>query len=174
MPNVVRCVAFSRAAGVPAPHDEEIAAIAFEIDDQTAEDLAVAIERIREAPGVLDACQIPVYGKKNRLATQVQVLARLDAADAVADLCLAQTTTLGVRIARVWRRTLPRAGVETAGNVRVKVAERPGGQLTAKAEMDDVARVAADRTHRQDARARAETQALDMTRLHEPRDRRDD
>ena len=174
VPNVVRCLAFTHASGVPAPLDEEIATLTFEIDDQTAEDLAVAIERIREAPGVLDAGQFPVYGKKNRLATQVQVLARLDAADAVADLCLAQTTTLGVRIARVWRRTLPRGVVETSGNVRVKVAERPGGQLTAKAEMDDIARVAGDRTQRQEARARAESQALDMTRLHEPRDRRDD
>jgi uncharacterized protein (DUF111 family) len=60
------------------------------------------------------------------------------------------------------------------GNVRVKVAERPGGQLTAKAEMDDIARVAAERTQRQDARARAEAQALEKTRLHEPSDRRDD
>jgi uncharacterized protein (TIGR00299 family) protein len=174
VPNVLRCLAFTHATGVPAPLDEEIATLAFEIDDQTAEDLAVAIERIREAPGVLDASQLPVYGKKNRLATQVQVLARLDAADAVADLCLAQTTTLGVRIARVWRRTLPRAVVETPGDVRVKVAERPGGELTAKAEIDDVARIAGDRTQRQEARARAEAQALDMTRLHETRDRRDD
>lgn len=174
MANVVRCVAFTHAAGVPAPLDEEIAAIAFEIDDQTAEDLAVAIERIREAPGVLDVAQVAIYGKKNRLATQVQVLARLEAADAVADLCLAQTTTLGVRIARVRRRTLPRAVVETTGNVRVKVAERPGGQLTAKAEMDDVASAASDRTQRQDARARAEAQALDMTRLHGLHDRHDD
>ena len=174
MPNVVRCLAFTPAEGVPGPLDEEIAALTFEIDDQTAEDLAVAIERIREAPGVLDACQIPVYGKKNRLATQVQVLARPDAADAVADLCLAQTTTLGVRIARVWRRTLPRAVVETSGGVRVKVAERPGGQLTAKAEMEDIARAGGDRTQRREARKSAESQALDMTRLHEPRDRRDD
>ena len=174
MPNVVRCIAFGHAAGVPAPLDEEIAAIAFEIDDQTAEDLAVAIERIREAPGVLDVAQVAVYGKKNRLAAQVQVLARPDAADAVADLCLAQTTTLGVRIARVRRRTLPRAVVQTAGGLRVKVAERPGGQLTAKAEMGDVAGAGADRTQRQDARARAEAQALDMTRLHGHPDRRDD
>lgn len=174
MPNVVRCIAFAHASGVPAPLDEEIATLTFEIDDQTAEDLAVAIERIRQAPGVLDAGQLAVYGKKNRLATQVQVLARLDAADAVADLCLAQTTTLGVRIARAWRRTLPRAVVETSGGVRVKVAERPGGELTAKAEMEDVARVAADRTQRQEARARAESQALDTTRIHDTRDHRHD
>jgi pyridinium-3,5-bisthiocarboxylic acid mononucleotide nickel chelatase len=174
MPNVVRCIAFAPASEVPAPLDEDIATITFEVDDQTAEDLAVAIERIREAPGVLDASQVAVYGKKNRLATQVQVLARPGAADAVADLCLAQTTTLGVRIARAWRRTLPRAMVETSGGIRVKVAERPGGKPTAKAEMEDIARVAGDRSQRQEARTRAESQALDMTRIHEPHDRRDD
>lgn len=172
IPNAVRCIAFTHSARAPTPLDEEIAALTFEIDDQTAEDLAVAIERIREAPGVLDACQLPVYGKKGRLATQVQVLARLEAGDAIADLCLAQTTTLGVRIARVRRRALARSVVETCG-VRVKVAERPGGERTAKAEMEDIARAAGDRTQRQEARRRAESQALDTTRIHEPGDRGD-
>jgi pyridinium-3,5-bisthiocarboxylic acid mononucleotide nickel chelatase len=175
VPNMVRCLAFTHAAGMPAPLDEEIAMLQFEIDDQTAEDLAAALDRIRQAPGVLDASQVAVYGKKNRLATQVQVLARPEAVDAVADLCLAQTTTLGVRIARAWRRTAARTEVQAAlpEPVRVKVAERPSG-ITAKAEMDDVARIAADRTQREEVRRRAESQALETTRLHDPRDRRDD
>ena len=176
MPNVLRCLAFAPSARLPAPLDEEIAALQFEIDDQTAEDLAVALERIRAAPGVLDASQLPVYGKKGRLATQVQVLARLEAADAVADLCLAQTTTLGVRIARVWRRTAMRAVVETAvpEPVRVKLAQRPTGEVTAKAEIEDLARIPGDRARREEARRRAEAQALEQAKPYEPRDRDDD
>jgi uncharacterized protein (DUF111 family) len=176
MPNVLRVLAFTHSSALPGPLDEEIAQLAFEIDDQTAEDLAVALDRIREAPGVLDATQIAVHGKKGRLATQVQVLARLDAADAIADLCLSQTTTLGVRIARVWRRTAMRAMVETAvpETVRVKVAQRPTGELTAKAEIDDLARIPGDRSKREEARRRAEAQALEQSKPYDPPDRRDD
>jgi uncharacterized protein (TIGR00299 family) protein len=166
LPNMLRVVAFAHAASAAPLHDEEIAAIAFEIDDQTAEDLAVALEHIRQAPGVLDVSQLAVYGKKNRLATQVQVLARMEAANTVADLCLEQTATLGVRISRVWRRTAPRAIVEAhvPDAVRVKVAERPSGAVSGKAEMDDVARIAAGRAEREDVRRRAEQRALETVR----------
>ena len=176
VPNVLRVLAFTHSTPLPGPLDEELASLAFEIDDQTAEDLAVALDRIREAPGVLDASQIAVYGKKGRLATQVQVLARMDAADAVADLCLAQTTTLGVRIARVLRRSAMRAIVETAvpETVRVKIAQRPAGELTAKAEIDDLARIPGDRAKREEARRRAEAKALQASKPYVPRDRRDD
>ena len=174
IPNMLRVVAFTPSPVVPSPQDEEIATLTFEIDDQTAEDLAVALERVRQAPGVLDVSQAAVYGKKNRLATQVQILARVEAVDAVADLCLAQTTTLGLRIARAWRRTALRAQVETAvpEPVRVKIAARPSGEITAKAEMDDLAHIPGDRAAREEARRRAEAQALDAARPYE-RDRDD-
>ena len=159
IPNVLRCVAFAEAT-VPGPLEEEIATLAFEIDDQTAEDLAVALDRIRAAPGVLDVAQFAAYGKKGRLATHVQVLARPEAVDALADLCIAQTTTLGVRIARAWRRTALRTHVESNG-VRVKLALRPDGQLTAKAEMDDLAAIPGDRERREEARRCAEHDAID-------------
>ena len=174
--NMLRCLAFTAASPATSPRDEEIAALQFEIDDQTAEDLAVALDRIRQAPGVLDAAQMAVFGKKGRLATQVQVLVRPEAADEVADLCLAQTTTLGVRISRLRRRTLARAHVEpgAADAVRVKVARRPGGAVTAKAEMDDLAQVPGDRARREEVRGRAQSQALESTRAHEHADRSDD
>ncbi|MEO7743184.1 MAG: LarC family nickel insertion protein [Usitatibacter sp.] len=174
IPNMLRVVAFTRSHALPARPDEEIAMLQFEIDDQTAEDLAVALDRVRQAPGVLDVGQVAMYGKKNRLATQVQILARIEAVEAVAELCLAQTTTLGLRISRVWRRTALRAQVETSvpENVRVKIAARPSGEITAKAEMDDLARIPGARAEREAARRRAETQALDAASPYE-RDRED-
>ena len=165
VPNVVRCIAFTAVSSVPSPLEEEIATLQFEIDDQTAEDLAVALDRIRALDGVLEVYQAALYGKKGRLSTQVQVLARLDAADRVADECLSQTTTLGLRIGRMWRRTLARAGVES-GEVRVKLASRPTGRISAKAEMDDVARAGTTRTQREEARERAEREALDKAKPH--------
>ena len=172
VPNVLRCLAFSPTAAVPSPLDEEIVALTFEIDDQTAEDLAVALERIREAPGVLDACQLAVHGKKGRMATQVQVLVRPESVDAIVRECLSQTTTLGVRIARLWRRAALRVQVTTARGVRVKVAERPGGEITAKAEIDDLARAGRDRGEREAARGHAEAEALEATKPYAP-DRKD-
>jgi uncharacterized protein (DUF111 family) len=92
----------------------------------------------------------------------VQVLARLDAVDTVADRCLDQTTTLGLRIARASRRVAARASVEVAvpETVRVKVAARPSGEVTAKAEMVDLARIPGERARREQARALAEAEAL--------------
>ncbi len=175
LPNMLRVLAFTAAASNLVLQDEEIAAITFEIDDQTAEDLAVALERIRQAPGVLDATQLAVYGKKNRLATQVQVLARPEAVNAVADLCLEQTTTLGVRIAQARRRTAHRETVETRvpEPVRVKVAERPSGAVTGKAEIDDLARIPGGRAQREEARRRAEASALEHAKSDEHRRRND-
>lgn len=159
IPNLLRCIAFEPAAAAGAAGDEDIATLHFEIDDQTAEDLASALEGIRAARGVLDASQLAIVGKKGRLATQVQVLVRPEYVDEVAAFCLAQTTTLGLRIGAARRRTLERAQVDAHG-LRVKVARRPDGQRTAKAEMDDVAALGGDRASREEARTRAEETAL--------------
>jgi uncharacterized protein (TIGR00299 family) protein len=165
IPNVLRCLAFG-AARRPADGTDEVAALQFEIDDQTAEDLAVALDRVRATPGVLEVYQAPVFGKKGRLATQVQVLAHPDAAERVAELCLAETATLGLRIARLARRTLARRHSRTADGVRVKLAARPDGALSAKAEMDDLARAPGARAGREAARERAEREALGKAAEH--------
>ncbi len=176
IPNIVRCLAFARSGALPDTTGDEIAALQFEIDDQAAEDLAVALDRIRASTGVLEVYQAAVYGKKGRLATQVQVLARIPEAERIAQLCLAETSTLGLRIARVARRVLARAEVEAiAGEgVRVKVAARPSGELTSKAEIDDLARIEGGRGAREDARRRAERRAIDIVTGHGERNREDD
>ncbi|MGE0718647.1 MAG: LarC family nickel insertion protein [Alphaproteobacteria bacterium] len=144
---------------VAAAHEDEIAVLRFEVDDQTPEDLAVGLDRLRAEAGVLDVLQAPAFGKKGRMTVQVQLLARAEAADAVADRCFAETTTLGLRMERVRRRILPRAMAEEAGPVRVKIADLPDGRRTAKAEMADVA-AGGDRVGRAGLRRHAEAAAL--------------
>lgn len=170
--NVLRSLLFTETPVPGGALDEPIALLQFEVDDQTAEDLAVALDRLREMPGVLDACQVAVYGKKGRLGTQVQVLAREEQADEAADACLVQTTTLGVRISRLHRRRVPR-DERDVGDVRVKVAQRPDGTVTGKAEMDDLARIPGDRAQRESARRRAEETALGAKNGDGPRRKRD-
>ena len=141
--NCVRVLAFDeaaeKAAARPAEH-RTIAVVEFEVDDQSAEDLATGLDALRAEPGVLDCVQGPVFGKKGRMMTHVRVLARADALDAVAAACFRETTTIGLRHGLVEGRALPREAVTVAvagRDVRVKTVARAGGR-TAKAEADDL------------------------------------
>ena len=163
MSNVLRLLAFEPLEAQEAASDR-ITVCGFEIDDQSPEDLAVALDRIRALDGVLDVVQAPVFGKKGRLGAQVQVLAQTGARARVIDEVFAQTTTLGVRWHEVNRTVLARDAVrvhEGGGTVRVKRARRPGGGFTVKAEMDDVAALAGGRAAREQVRNEAERAALD-------------
>lgn len=154
MSNVLRLLVFDEEAAAP----DRVGVIQFEIDDQSGEELAAALEAIRADAGVIDVIQSPVFGKKGRMMAAIQVLARPDALDAVSDLCFRQTTTLGLRSRIEARAILPRQGVTTASGIRVKLADRPGGR-TAKAEMDDAA-AAESQSARATLRRDAEAEAL--------------
>ena len=158
MSNVLRLLAFERQdAGL---RSEPVSVLAFEVDDQSGEDLAFALEQVRALEGVLDVTQSVVIGKKGRMAARIQVLARPSAAHSAIEACFEQTTTLGVRHQVVERTVLARSAhqVEVDGlPVRVKAAKRPRGAVTAKAEMDDVAQATGGRAARERLRAAAES-----------------
>lgn len=135
--NVLRLLAFDGPVRAPAVQVDQVTVLGFEVDDQTPEDLAQGLQRLRECDGVLDVSQHPVMGKKNRLATGVQLLVRPDRAEQAAHECFVQTTTLGVRLHTVQRRLLARVESTSSRGVRVKLVQRPSG-LSAKADIDDV------------------------------------
>lgn len=140
--NVLRVLALERAPSGSMRAAERVAVCQFEIDDQTPEDLAVALDRLRAGPGVIDVVQAPVMAKKGRLATQVRVLARPAVLDDVLDACFVETSTLGVRWHLVERAVLARSERVEARDgreVRVKTAIRPDGDRTEKAEIADLA-----------------------------------
>lgn len=124
--------------------NEMTAEINFEIDDQTAEDLAMGIDHLRNFDGVLDVIQAPVFGKKGRLATHIQVLASLDKVEQVINECFNETTTIGVRWHKVYRKVLPRqmqsVRIEDQ-DVFVKSVSRPGNIMTAKTDIEGVSGV---------------------------------
>ena len=141
--NCVRALVFDTAAASPANSHRELAVISFEVDDQSGEDLATGLERVRATPGVHDVVQMPAFGKKSRLAVHVQVLAAPGALDVAIDACFRETTTIGLRTHLVQGRALPRrfATVEVDGQpLTVKLVERPNTagvpSLTGKAESD--------------------------------------
>ncbi len=158
--NALRVLAFDMDV---VPTADEVALLAFEIDDQTAEDLALGLDRLRACAGVLDVVQSAVFGKKGRMATQVQVLAQPQRLAEIVAACFAETTTLGVRHQLLGRSVLERSEVSVAVDagavVQVKLARRPGGELSAKAGSDDL-RAGGDRTGRERLRRASEAAAL--------------
>ncbi len=136
--NALRVLVFEPAGAATGHRD--LAVIAFEVDDQSAEDLACGLDRLRRHDGVHDVVQWPAFGKKGRMATHVQMLARPEALDDVTEACFRETTTIGLRTQIVRGLVLPRRRRDVAlddRSVRVKLVERPGG-LSGKAECDDV------------------------------------
>jgi uncharacterized protein (TIGR00299 family) protein len=154
VPNLLRVRRYVLQAGVAA--DEEVVVIEFMVDDQSPEDLAVALDTLRDRQDVLEVLQSPAVVKKGRLGHTIQVLAT--SLDSVADACFQQTTTIGLRYRMENRKVLERREVAVTDGVSVKIVERPGG-TTAKTDMDDIRRHASDHQQRELLRRRLETQA---------------
>jgi pyridinium-3,5-bisthiocarboxylic acid mononucleotide nickel chelatase len=158
IPNVLRVLGFKggQSAG-------DVLVIEFDIDDQSPEELATGLERLRLAPGVRDVATFQGIGKKGRWLQAVRVIADPGHRDAVVVAVFDETATLGVRLRREERAVLARHTVvvdDDSGSVRVKVAERPG-RRTAKAEADDIAA----RGQGAEGRARLRRAAIDRA-LH--------
>lgn len=159
--NCVRVLRFDPVEQAPGFAADAVLVVECEIDDQSGEELALALDRLRAHPAVLDVVQAPVFGKKGRMMAQLRLLARPEARDEVLRLCFAETTTIGLRHSVQARAVLPRRMVEVAAGdrtLRVKAVDRPGGR-TAKAEADDVAGLAGHAARR--ARRRAAEDAVE-------------
>ncbi len=172
--NCLRVLAFEPAARAeaagPFAH-RELGVVTFEVDDLSAEDLANGLDHIRAMPGIHDVVQSVVFGKKGRVATQVQVLVAPDRLDDAIRLCFAETTTIGLRFHKVQGAALPRGFdkvIVDGHELRTKHVTRPDGSRTAKAEASDVS---AEPGHASRLRLRREAEVLALARLDdkEPR-----
>ncbi|MEM7446458.1 MAG: LarC family nickel insertion protein, partial [Pseudomonadota bacterium] len=141
---------------------DQVSVLRFDIDDQTAEDLALGLDRLRQVNGVIDITQATAIGKKGRSVAQIRMLVVPSQADEIAEQVFCETTTLGLCLERLERRVLPRQQSEPLPGLHAKRAARPSG-LTAKAEIDDIARQAGDASDR--ARLRQE---VERATLEEP------
>lgn len=134
--NILRLSVFQEATSNPVIHDI-VCRLSFEIDDMTAEELAHALDTLRQTQGVLDCSSVAMQGKKGRHVTGVRLLVLPDHKDRVIDHCFMQCSTLGVRHEQISRATLKRDNKMIDG-VRVKVASRSPSLTTAKPESDDL------------------------------------
>jgi len=141
--NCVRALVFDAAPEGSRASVESVTSIEFEIDDQTPEDLVIGLDHIRAHPQVVDVLQTPALGKKGRVAIAVRILCRPAAEDEVAALCFEETTTLGLRLLDVRRRTLVRAAsrVEISGRELLRKHAERGAHLTTKVEAESLRQV---------------------------------
>lgn len=130
---------------MPIPKsDQDCVELSANIDDQTPETLAYALNRALEE-GALDAWFTPIQMKKNRPAVCFTVLAHKRDEARIAELILRETTTLGVRIRDVRRYVAERESVtrETEfGTVRFKRKYLDGELVYERPEYDDLERIA--------------------------------
>ena len=136
VPNMLRILAFEETTAELRTNDE-VGEITFEVDDQTGEELAVALDILRTTQGVLDVVQYMVSGKKGRLATSVRVLCYPDYIDRAIEQIFLQTTTIGLRKQILSRSVLNRENISLDG-VSAKKSIRPDGVITIKADMDEL------------------------------------
>ena len=129
---------------VYATSDETIMVIETNIDDMNPQVYGFVMERAF-ALGALDVFMVPIQMKKDRPGVLFTVLCKPETGDAMIEMLLAETTTLGVRYHETKRRVLERAieTVETEyGPVRIKVARDGARTLHFQAEYQDCARIA--------------------------------
>ena len=122
---------------------EQIAELCCNLDDMTPEAVGFAMEQLLQ-DGALDVYTTPIGMKKCRPGVLLTVLCRSEDRERLAQQLLRHTTTLGVRMAQLERRTLRRETrtVHTPdGDVRVKTAIG-SGIAREKAEYDDLAQLA--------------------------------
>ncbi len=143
-PNVLR-VMLGAPIGVPvAAVVGDVLVLESNIDDMTGQLLGALCEALFQA-GALDVWSTPIVMKKGRSAQQISALAEPSAAAAVERAFFLHSTTLGIRIYPVSRRTLARSfqQVQTAfGPVNIKIAGLDGAPIAAMPEYEDCRRLA--------------------------------
>ena len=100
------------------------------IDDCSGEVLGFVMERLFEA-GARDVHYTPVYMKKNRPAWLLTVICKEEDVPGMEALIFAETTSIGIRRARMERTILPRKKAKVMipfGEVEVKICGPEGAQ----------------------------------------------
>jgi pyridinium-3,5-bisthiocarboxylic acid mononucleotide nickel chelatase len=121
-PNVLRVV-IGDVLGKEATHLE----IETNIDDMNPQIYGNVMGKLFQA-GALDVYFTPIFMKKNRPATKLSVIASQDDEVKICDLILRETSTMGVRVHKVWRMETDR---------EMRLVETRFGQIPLKLKIID-------------------------------------
>ncbi len=124
--------------GPAHPRAERLVVLETSIDDMNPQLYPHVMDLLFDA-GALDVMTIPAIMKKGRPGHLLRVLVEPDRTQALSQILIAETTTLGVRIYEVTRLAVGRRRVDVEteyGTVPVKIAADPSGVLTITPEFD--------------------------------------
>lgn len=144
-PNVVRLRLGQPAAPVDSSDGTRCVLLEANLDDMNPEIFGYLFERLLEI-GARDVFVTPVLMKKNRPGHLLSILADPADVEAVADIVLTETTSLGIRYHEVERRMLTRTSISVTtefGPIHIKVADVDGRRRAAP-EFEDCAQLARD------------------------------
>jgi len=151
IPNLLRVMTGTESFDETAkrsPHQKDtIVVLETSIDDMNPEVFGFLMDRLFEE-GALDVYWIPVFMKKNRPGTLVQVLCRRNRKDVLIDCILSETSSLGVKYYDAQRSMLRRESVimKTAyGEIRVKRILEAGGGVRIVPEYEVCKKIALEK-----------------------------
>src|SRR5947209_471788 len=150
-PNCLRvCLgkSYGPAQGYDGSADTDwVTVIETNIDNMAGELLGGLMDRLLAA-GALDVSYIPMQMKKNRPAVMLTMICQPEEGDAMAQLLLSETSTLGVRMQQVQRLKAQRSQqqIETPlGTLLVKVKRLGSRIISASPEYEECRRIALER-----------------------------
>jgi hypothetical protein len=126
---------------------DSVMVVETNIDDMNPEIFGFVMERLFE-DGALDVTWIPVFMKKSRPGTMVQVICKEIDRDALVRRILSETTATGVRYYPAERTKLPRKVKEVTtsyGKVRVKEVSGLAGRVSMAPEYEDCKKIALEK-----------------------------
>lgn len=145
-PNLLRIVLGMSTETTTGAAGQKLSVVEASVDDMNPEIFGYLMD-ILFADGALDVLWIPVFMKKNRPATLIQVLCPLNRTQVVCQRILSETTSLGVRHYEVFRLALKRSMVEVDtqfGRLAAKRVVAPDGGVRIVPEYEVCRQIARD------------------------------
>ena len=151
--NFLRLNAYKKNISKQYMIDDQVVVLSFELDDQTAEDISIGIEKVLNFDSVLDVVQYPVYSKKQRIATSLRIMCKLEEQQQIIDECFNQFNTLGIRYEITRRLILPRKIKKiTIKDKKLRIKKSIGKRV--KIESDDLKTVTSNQGERDSLRSK--------------------
>jgi hypothetical protein len=140
-PNILRLWIGETSALAPG---EDLVLLETNIDDMNPQVYDYVMEKLFNS-GALDVWLTPIQMKKNRPAIMLSVLSPGDREQALVEILMRETTTLGIRIRPVFRHIASRRSMEIKsvyGKVGIKIKQFKGEILGIAPEYDDCRKIA--------------------------------
>ncbi len=147
IPNLLRIIIGTQAIHISDYQKDRISVVETSIDDMNPEFFGFLMDRLFKE-GALDVYLIPVFMKKNRPGTMVQVLCTEDRKKSVINRILSETTSIGVRYYDVQRSKLVRKNITIKtiyGDVQVKHITNPNGSVRLVPEYEVCKKIAIEK-----------------------------